>query len=143
MINQKEKVSMKILGGSISECRYNFGNTQDLIKALKDKNPKVRSWAAYNIGQKGLSAEEAFPGLIDVLKDEDRDVRLKTVGTLRDLGEPRCVTTEEFASKVIPALVTLLRNEREDKTVQFWAVIALAKFGSMDTTKLVEAVRGH
>ena len=125
-----------------SMYNYNFGDINDLILAIRDKNPRVRKWAIENIRNKELSAERAFPLLIDALKDENRDVRLQAVCALNELGRISCTPIEKLADKAVPALAKLLRNEKEDFALDFWTAQAFARFALMNPKGLIEIIRG-
>ena len=56
----------------------------DLISALRDKDPAVKQYAATVLGRAGI--REAIPALTSALKDEDIIVREAAALSLRMLG---------------------------------------------------------
>jgi HEAT repeat protein len=57
-----------------------------LMATLKDKDPKMRYWAAESLGHYGPEAHKAVPELIETLKDEDKMVRMGAAYALGEFG---------------------------------------------------------
>jgi HEAT repeat protein len=87
----------------------------ELMAALKDRDPKVRSYAARHLGGFGTKAEPAIPALIEALRDEDKDVRKGAAHGLRRIGRT--------ARAAIPALKESLNDS--DRAVRQEAAYAL------------------
>jgi len=81
-----------------------------LLKALKDKDPKIRAKAA--LGLEKVQAAEAVPDLVAALDDENADVRTRAAFALGGLGKA--------AQGAVPALqkarakATAARNEDDE-----------------------------
>jgi len=90
-----------------------------MLEGLQDKDPKVRSLAAHDIGL-GPKAPSAVPALIKLLKDKNPDVRLAAAGALWHIGPA--------AKAAIPALKEAL--EDEDESVRHNARHALESIGA-------------
>lgn len=125
--------------------------SESLIAALKDTDPRVRASAALSIGE--LNFENGIEPLIEILNDNDRNVRLNAVRALAQLSEKRALEPlieklKDEASDVraeaaqtlglmkdwtgrvqliaVPALITVLKDEA--KTVREAAIYALEQF---------------
>jgi HEAT repeat protein len=59
----------------------------DLIPLLKDKDPLVRSLAAYALGQIGPAASAALPALREAMSDSDPQVPRSAMNALRSIGD--------------------------------------------------------
>lgn len=59
----------------------------DLIPLLKDKDPLVRSLAAYALGQIGPQASAAMPALKEAMNDSDPQVPRSVLNALRSIGD--------------------------------------------------------
>src|SRR5262245_8857376 len=57
-----------------------------LLQQLKDANPKVRYYAARELGHFGAQAGEVVPALIEALKDADKEVRMRVAYSLAEIG---------------------------------------------------------
>ena len=68
---------------------YDFANADSCIKALKDDDKRMRSYAAESLGI--LGDERAVEPLIESLKDKDSWVRSCAARSLVKLGERRAV----------------------------------------------------
>lgn len=84
-----------------------------LQKALQDKDPLVRTEAAYALGDAHVDA--ALPALLMAIDDEHARVRQAAIDAIGMLGDSRATTR----------LVRALSDERAD--VRFQAIIALAR----------------
>jgi HEAT repeat protein len=96
-----------------------------LQKALTDKDPVVRTEAAYALGDGRVV--EALPGLLMAIDDDSPQVRQAAIDALGAIGDPRAATR----------LVRALHDTRAD--VRFQSIIALGKV-SPDAAR--EAVLG-
>jgi HEAT repeat protein len=67
-----------------------------LLQQLKDPDPKMRYYAAKELGHFGAQAGEVVPALIEALKDQDKDVRMRAAYSLAEIGPD--------AKPAIPAL---------------------------------------
>jgi HEAT repeat protein len=105
--------------------------TQDLIKDLKDKNPKIRAGAAEDLGKlaavKLSEAKFALPALRAAQKDADPAVR-KAV--LEALGQ-----IDPDAKTYVPLLTETLKREK-DPLVQVAAVSALIQIEPLPKSAL-------
>jgi len=102
-----------------------------LIQALQDRDPEVRSNAAYTLGGKGEGAVDAVPALIQLLKDQNGDVRSNSAGALGQIGTPEAI---KAAKGAIPALVQALQN----KDIRVTAAGALGQIGTPEAIKAAE-----
>jgi HEAT repeat protein len=90
----------------------------ELLETLKeDKDPKMRYWAARQLGSHGAKAEQVVPALSEALKDPDSTVRIGSVYALAEIGPA--------AKAAIPALEAALKDP--NKEVQKGAAYALQK----------------
>jgi HEAT repeat protein len=60
--------------------------TPSLLELLRDKNPKMRYYAARELGHLGPQAGEVVPALTEALKDEDKTVRMGSAYALGEIG---------------------------------------------------------
>jgi HEAT repeat protein len=75
----------------------------DLIAKLKDNNPKMRYWAARELGkQPGPDVPSAVASLTEALADPDEVVRMGAAYALGDIGPP--------AKSALPALQKAARD---------------------------------
>ncbi len=77
-----------------------------LIKALKNKDPKVRKETARILGK--AKSKRAVPALINALKDDNADVRESVISALGQVGWG--------AREAIPTLVIALKNQESYDT---------------------------
>jgi HEAT repeat protein len=77
-----------------------------LLKTLKDKDPKMRYWAAESLGHFGPGAYSAVPELIVALKDEDKTVRQGVAYALAEMGSA--------AADAMPALQEAARDAQPE-----------------------------
>jgi vesicle coat complex subunit len=89
-----------------------------LVRALKDKNPSVRSSAAIALGKMGVQATSAVPSLSHALQDENLEVRRSAAIAMGKLGRPA----------LVPYLVVKLQSP--DASVRYSATHALSRFGA-------------
>jgi HEAT repeat protein len=76
-----------------------------LLQLLKDKDPKMRYYAARQLGHFRSQAAEVVPPLTEALKDEDKDVRMGAAYALGEIGPD--------ARSALPALQAALRDPEE------------------------------
>ena len=99
-----------------------------LIQALKDKNSRVRQYAAESLGEIGDA--RAFESLIQALKDEDVLVRRNAAKSLGEIGDARAV---EF-------LIRALKDEED--CVRINAVDSLGVIGdARAATAVLQALK--
>jgi HEAT repeat protein len=88
-----------------------------LVKALKDPDPQVRSYAASALCSLD---RRALPALIDLLRGRDRELRgqaAKIIGTMGVMGRRHV--------EALPALTRLMDDE--DVEVRRWAAYAMSQ----------------
>jgi HEAT repeat protein len=85
-----------------------------LIKQLEDKQPDVRSGAAFALGKLGPEAKNAVPALIKCLYDKDQEVKTYVARALGMIGAP-----------AVPSLSEALR----DKNIRSAAAFSLSLIG--------------
>lgn len=94
-----------------------------LMKVFQtDPAPWIRISAAVSLANLGTSSQEAIPPLVQMLKDEEKDIRAMAAYVLGEIA--LSATAKE---KVVPALVETLRDE--DRVVRESAAKALEKLG--------------
>lgn len=91
-----------------------------LVEALKDKEGKVRGFAAEALGYVGSDARAAIPDLINLLKDRDDEVRSRAAFALGGFGAE--------AKAAVPALIGLLADP--DDGVRASAAAGLGEIGA-------------
>jgi arylsulfatase A-like enzyme len=91
-----------------------------LVRAMNDKRPSVRWWAARSLGNLGLEAKciETVSVLTQGLKDGSPGVRVEAA---------RALCKMDLESKGLPVLIEELRND--DQIVRHYAAIALEDIG--------------
>ncbi|MGI8503683.1 MAG: HEAT repeat domain-containing protein [Hassallia sp.] len=93
----------------------------DLVKALQNKNPKVRTNAASALGSIGKEAASAVPALTEALKnDKEAQVRTSAASALGSIGEK--------AASAVPALAEALKDNdvsRYASEVRYGAISGL------------------
>jgi HEAT repeat protein len=90
-----------------------------LLPLLQDNEPRVRSHAAYMLGELGDPAHAAVPSMIPLLKDPDDRVRWNTAVALGKMGDA--------AQPAVTALIKDLQDPNEE--VRESAIDALAQMG--------------
>jgi HEAT repeat protein len=71
-----------------------------LAETLRDKDEKVRGFAAMALGKIGPEAKAAVPALIEALKDEDKNVRRHASFALEKINTPEALKAlEEYKQK--------------------------------------------
>lgn len=91
----------------------------ELIKALEDEDPEVRSAAAVALGQIGPDAKTAVPNLIWALSDRETEVRMYAALGLRGIGPD--------AKDAVPELLRALNDD--DLSIYIYAGYALGNIG--------------
>jgi HEAT repeat protein len=101
-----------------------------LLEALKAKDWRVKAIATHRLGLFGTKAQSAIPALINLMKDENADVRFTAA---QALGK---INSEQAVSPLIKAL------QDKDKNVRFAATNSLLQLGSkMQQDNLITFVR--
>ncbi|HEY9296801.1 MAG TPA: HEAT repeat domain-containing protein [Phormidium sp.] len=130
-----------------------------LIAALQEK--QIRGGAAFALGAIGAEAKTAIPQLIELLKDEDEQVRLDAAVALRRIGSPAVSALVEAlkdqnllvrrgatfalagigaeAKSTIPVLIEMLSDN--DEQTRLNASIALRGIGTTATPALTEGLQ--
>lgn len=80
-----------------------------ILPLLTDSNPRLRSSAAYILGQMGTVAQSTVAQLVPLLKDSDRDVRRITAEALGSMGNA--------AKLALPEILTLLKDPDSDRRI--------------------------
>jgi HEAT repeat protein len=81
-------------------------SVESLVKSLKDKDPKMRYWAAESLGRFGPKSHSAIPDLIGALTDEDKTVRMGVAYALAEMGPA--------AAEALPALREAARDPEKE-----------------------------
>ena len=89
-----------------------------LIKAMKDKRPAVRWWAAGGLGNLGREAKAAAPVLTAALNDSSAGVRVASA---------RALCKMDMTEKALPVLISELKNSNQ--VVRHYAALALEDIG--------------
>ncbi|MHC4623881.1 MAG: sulfatase-like hydrolase/transferase, partial [Planctomycetota bacterium] len=92
----------------------------ELVRAMNDKRPSIRWWAARSLGNLGLEAKciEAVSVLTRALADKSAGVRVEAA---------RALCKMNLESQGLPVLVEELKNE--DQIVRHYAALALEDIG--------------
>jgi HEAT repeat protein len=88
-----------------------------IAEGLTDSSKRVRRCAARALGLIGSAADQAYEGLVAALDDDSPGVRVRAIGALGRIGDPRAAA----------ALVSLFGDENDD--VREAAVDALGRIG--------------
>jgi HEAT repeat protein len=91
---------------------------RDLLKALKNKDEKVRAKAASELGKWREKGAPAVPGLLKALKDPCPLVRRSAAGALYD------ITGKKYLTSIVKAL-----EAEEDPDVRFYLVTIVRQWG--------------
>src|SRR5262249_27235603 len=91
-------------------------SVSEWVKALKDKQAKVRGEAAAALKQLGPKAGAAVPALIELLQDSDPFVRIEAVAALEAIGPA-----------AVPPLVRALAAPNDN--TRMGAALTLGQFG--------------
>ncbi len=97
---------------------------QDLATAMDDKDASVRKTAIEAIGYGLPESEAKNKMLIFAMQDEDKDVRLSTVG----------IMSEQMNSELVPSLVTALSDSDDWVKMRALEVLGLYKIDSVVPT---------
>ncbi len=102
----------------VAIAEVNSEETVETRKSLKDSDPKVRIKAIWKLGAKhGRDARVTAPAIVELLKDDDVDVRSTAAGMLNSMNlESRTV---------VPALIEAARDD--DPEVRRCAVASLGQ----------------
>ncbi len=106
------------------------GMTEVLVNGLKDRDPRVRTYAARWLFRRTRQARLVVPLLHDGVTDRDPLVRLATVETLGELGAE---------GKIVELMATALQDR--DVSVRLAAEEGLARGGAEMVPQLVEALK--
>lgn len=79
------------IAGAVQDALEDIGRraAMPLIEALRDRDPYVRSGAAWILGN--IKDSGTIEPLIEALKDEDENVRWLAVTALGDIGDERAI----------------------------------------------------
>ena len=107
-----------------------------LISALSDPEPRIRSDAAEELSRIGADAQEATVPLVRACGDESEEVREWAVAALEELGAPS------------PADVGALASVLEDSSAEvcYWSATLLGRLGddaSAGIPSLIRALSNH
>ncbi len=97
---------------------------------LEHRDYRVRAKAARRLGALGERASAAVPGLLELLDDERREVRIEAADALGYSDDERAID---------PLIETMLDPERK---VRFWASKAVGRFGTAAAPRLIEHMSG-
>jgi len=97
--------------------------------AAADKNPRVRGTAAWAIGQMADDGGRAPAGLLQLLRDESGDTRLKAAWALGQIGD----------SSALPAIRSALKVETSEE-INRALIRALLKSGERSEAALTELI---
>jgi HEAT repeat protein len=113
-----------LIVNSLTAAQAPKKKAMELIKELKDPDPKNRISAADELGHLAEvrleDAKAAIPALLKTLKDRDAGVRRAVIAAMEKI--------DPDPNDYVPALSELLKKER-DLTVRLEAVKALGKIG--------------
>ncbi len=114
----REVPSCYVAQGAAADALGRFGPdaVPALIGTLRDKNPKLRRFAAAALGKIGPDAAQAVPALVALLGDDKSSVSRAAAGALGRIGSP-----------AIPALLESLHDIRP--AIRMPAVKALIRMG--------------
>ncbi|HUW18838.1 MAG TPA: sulfatase-like hydrolase/transferase [Sedimentisphaerales bacterium] len=104
--------------GVIESGEQGTSGVNDLLRAMKDKRPSIRWWAAMGLGDLGPSAARAKGALTSALQDDSAGVRVACA---------RALCKMDVQDKALPALLRELRGE--DQIVRHYAALALEDIG--------------
>src|SRR5262249_9170993 len=76
-------LAMLVMMGCSKKKEY---TAPSLVELLKEKDPKMRYYAARELGHFGAQAAEVVPPLTEALKDEDKTVRMGAAYALGEIG---------------------------------------------------------
>jgi HEAT repeat protein len=88
-----------------------------LVDAMSHQRPGVRTTAADALGHIGPTAAEAATHLIQLLKDQDRNVRYSAVRALHEFGQK--------AKPAVSALTEVILDSKELEPTRQWAIKTL------------------
>ena len=92
-------LAMLVMMGCSKKKEY---TAPSLVELLKEKDPKMRYYAARELGHFGAQAAEVVPPLTEALKDEDKKVRMGAAYALGEIGPD--------AKSALPPLEETLRD---------------------------------
>jgi HEAT repeat protein len=96
-------VSLAVLAVGCGKKEYSVPSLVDTLK--KDRDPKMRFYAAKELGHFGAQAKDAVPALTEALKDEDKNVRMEAAYALGEIGPD--------AAAAVPALAEAQQDNEE------------------------------
>jgi len=105
----------------IEACERGRAGINKLVRAMNDKRPSIRWWAARSLGNMGLDAKciEAVGVLRRALKDDSPGVRVEAA---------RALCKMDLEVEGLPVLVEELKNQN-DQIVRHYAALALEDIG--------------
>lgn len=107
-----------------------------LLQLLKDPDPKIRYYAAKELGNFGAQAGEVVPALIEALKDQDKGVRGRAAYSLAEIGPD--------AKPAIPALEGAVKDpEVEVRKAADYALKELRKPSTPGTNEAKTGKHRH
>jgi HEAT repeat protein len=146
---------------------YDLNSVANRTRNLKDKNAVIRRRAANALAAYGPDAKAAVSALVEALGDGDDQVRAPVIGALVRVGpaaQPALVkavhhtspTVREgawtslcamgaAAKPVLPEMVAILRDPKEEWTTRLWSTRVLARMGEEGAEAapaLLEALKG-
>lgn len=106
------------IAGAVQDALEDIGRrtTMPLIEALRDRDPYVRSGAAWILGN--IKDANTVAPLIEALKDEDENVKWLAVTALGDIGDDRDIdpinmvptNDDEFLKEMVAEALQKIRS---------------------------------
>lgn len=111
----------------------------DLIAALDDPEPKIRSHAAYLLGSIGPAAKEAVPALIRLLRNPREPLHSKTRTYVFDCAATALVQIVPDRLAILPELMTCLRKNPDRYRNGF--VSAIGRIGAAAIPAIIDLLK--
>lgn len=121
-------------GASAALVKLGDAAVPALRKSLASKEPDVRVWSAFTLGEIGPAAKSASGELVKALADSDQSLRSAAAQALGKIG----------TADAVPALAKALCDEHEP--VRLHAVVALGQIGPAShpaTKQLIAVLSDH